>query len=279
MMTQITWDVSPEVFDGFAFLRWYGLCWVVGMLLAYKIMLNIYKSEDTSVHELDNLTMYLVLGILIGARLGHIIFYDPIHYWNNPIEILPFKINPTFEFTGLAGLASHGGILGALFALYLFTRKFKKNYLRLLDRVAIAGAALGCFIRLGNLMNSEIIGIPSNLPWAFVFTRIDLVPRHPAQLYEAIFYLGITVMLYLVWRSKKFNERYGFISGLGIASIFTQRFLIEFLKENQVSFEQNLILNMGQVLSIPLVLAGIGLMIWSWKSMPSSQTPVGDGTV
>lgn len=273
MITQITWDVSPEVFDGFAFFRWYGLCWIVGMLLAYRIMLSIYKSEGTSAHELDNLTTYLVLGILIGARLGHILFYDPIHYWNNPIEILPFKINPTFEFTGLAGLASHGGILGALFALYLYTRKFNKDYVWLLDRIAIAGAALGCFIRLGNLMNSEIIGVPSDLPWAFVFTRIDQIPRHPAQLYEAIFYLGITVVLYLIWRSKKFNERYGFISGLGIALIFTQRFLIEFLKENQVSFEEYLILNMGQMLSIPLVLAGIGLMIWSWKRMPASQTP------
>ena len=131
----------------------------------------------------------------------------------------------------------------------------------------IAGAALGGFIRLGNLMNSEIVGMPTNLPWAFVFTGVDQVPRHPAQLYEAIFYLIISIALYLIWKSKKFNEHYGFIFGLGIALIFAQRFLIEFLKENQVSFEENLALNMGQVLSIPLVIGGIAMMISSNKNL------------
>ena len=266
MISYITWDIDPSIFHESEFLRWYGVCWVLGILLGYKIMLKVYKSEDTPTIELDKLTIYVMLGAILGARLGHILFYDPIYYWNNPIEILPFRINPTFEFTGLAGLASHGGILGATLALYFYKRKFKTGYLWLLDRLTIAGAALGGFIRLGNLMNSEIIGIPSNLPWAFVFTRVDQIPRHPSQLYEAIFYLLVSIVLYFIWKSKKRYKNTGFIFGLGMTLIFAQRFSIEFLKENQVPFEENLTLNIGQILSIPLVLIGIFLMMRSLKS-------------
>jgi phosphatidylglycerol:prolipoprotein diacylglycerol transferase len=152
---------------------------------------------------------------------------------------------------------------------YFYNRKFGKGYLWLLDRITIAGAALGVFIRLGNLMNSEIIGTSSNLPWAFIFLREDNIPRHPAQLYEAIFYLTISIALYRVWKSGIFHTRNGFICGLGVTLIFLQRFLVEFLKENQVSFEENLILNMGQLLSIPIILGGICLMIWSLNTQRS----------
>jgi prolipoprotein diacylglyceryl transferase len=266
MISYIIWDIDPKVLHELEFLRWYGVCWVLGMLLGYKIMLNVYKSEDLRPVELDTLATYVMFGAILGARLGHILFYDPIYYWNNPIEILPVRINSTFEFTGLAGLASHGGIFGGLLALYLYNRKFRRGYLWLLDRLTIAGTALGACIRLGNLMNSEIIGIPSDLPWAFIFARVDQIPRHPSQLYEAIFYLTVSIALYLIWKSKKFYENNGFIFGLGMVLIFTQRFLIEFLKEAQVPFEENLILNMGQALSIPLVLVGIFFMIWSLKS-------------
>lgn len=270
MILYIIWDIDPRIFHGFEYLRWYGVSWVLGMLVGYKIMQHVYKSEGIQTIELDRLTTYVMLGVIIGARFGHILFYDPIYYLNNPIEILPIKINPTFQFTGFAGLASHGGILGGLFALYLYNRKFKGSYFWLLDRLTIAGAALGAFIRLGNLMNSEIIGTPSNLPWAFVFERVDQIPRHPSQLYEAIFYLIISIALYFVWRSRKFHKNNGFIFGLGIMLIFIQRFMIEFLKENQVPFEENLTLNMGQMLSIPLVLVGLLLMIWSRRASPTN---------
>jgi phosphatidylglycerol---prolipoprotein diacylglyceryl transferase len=263
MISYIVWNINPEIFEGFVFFRWYGVCWLFGMLLGYKIMLNVYKSEGIPFIELDKLTTYVVLGTLVGARLGHILFYDPIYYWNNPIEILPIRIKPTFQFTGLAGLASHGGILGALLALYLYNKEFKKGYLWLLDRIAIAGAALGALIRVGNLMNSEMIGIPAHVPWAFIFTRVDQIPRHPTQLYEAIFYLVISIALYFIWKSKNFYERNGFVCGLGITLIFVQRFLVEFLKEDQVLFEEDLVLNMGQMLSIPLIFGGVALMIWS----------------
>jgi len=270
MSAFINWDVRPEIIEGIVFFRWYGICWILGMIVGYRIMLTIYKAETITQNELDKLTTYLVFGIIIGARLGHVLFYDPIYYWKNPIEILPFKIHPTFEFTGLAGLASHGGIIGALLSIYFFSKKFKKDYLWLLDSVAIAGAALGGFIRVGNLMNSEIIGNPTKVPWAFVFNRVDQIPRHPTQLYEAFFYFMISIALYFLWKSKRFNDHKGFISGLAIALIFTLRLLIEFLKENQVSFENNLFLNMGQTLSLPLILVGLVLMIQSLKKSETS---------
>lgn len=269
MIAYIIWDIRPEIFEGFDFLRWYGLCWVAGFLVAHKILLHIYQSEDIASSALDTLTIYMVVGVILGARFGHILFYDPVYYWNNPIEILPFKIDP-FEFTGLLGLASHGGVLGALIALWLYNRKYKMGYLFLLDKIVIGGAALGAFIRLGNLMNSEIIGIPSSVSWAFVFTRIDQIPRHPAQLYESIFYLIVTVILFFIWKSGEFRQRSGFVSGVGITLIFTQRFLIEFLKEDQVAFEGSLQFNMGQLLSIPMILAAIFLAV---NSFPRTKNP------
>jgi phosphatidylglycerol---prolipoprotein diacylglyceryl transferase len=267
MISFIVWDIDPTIFKGFEFLRWYGLCWALGMMLGYQVMLRIYKAEGIPTAELDKLTMYVMLGAIIGARFGHILFYDPLYYLNNPIEILPIRIKPTFQFTGLAGLASHGGTVGALIAVYLYHRKFKKDYLWMLDRLVIGGALLGCFIRIGNLINSEIIGIPSQLPWAFIFSRIDQTPRHPAQLYEALFYLLISLFLFLIWRSRKVSNYKGFLFGLGIFLLFLQRFLVEFLKENQVEFEEQLKLNMGQTLSVPLILAGIFIMAWSIKKV------------
>jgi prolipoprotein diacylglyceryltransferase len=154
MISFIIWDVDPKIFQDFDFLRWYGVSWVLGMMVGYIIMRYVYKSEGVSLIELDKVTIYVIVGGILGARLGHILFYDPIYYWENPIEILPVKINPTFEFTGLAGLASHGGILGALLALYLYNRKFSKGYLWLLDRLTIAGAA---WINVSNSGRDNII--------------------------------------------------------------------------------------------------------------------------
>jgi prolipoprotein diacylglyceryl transferase len=266
MISQIIWDIDPRIFSGFEFLRWYGLCWAIGMILAYLVMLKIYKHEGLAQSDLDTLTLYIVLGAIIGARIGHILFYDPIYYLNNPIEILPIQIEPTFQYTGLAGLASHGGVFGALIVLYLYCKKHKKDFLWTLDRLTIAGSLLGAFIRLGNLMNSEIIGLPTKVPWAFVFSRIDQIPRHPAQLYEAVCYLAISLILFHLWKSGKVQNQKGFQFGLGLTLIFSQRFLMEFLKENQVAFEENMLLNVGQILSLPLIVTGILIMLWSHKN-------------
>ncbi len=265
MISFIVWDIDPRVFGGVEFLRWYGLCWAVGMMLAYQVMVKIFKQEGLSLLELDKLTIYVALGTIIGARLGHILFYDPIYYFHNPIEILPFRLEPTFQFIGFTGLASHGGVLGVLLALYLYTKKHKKDFLWTLDRLTIAAPFLGFFIRVGNLMNSEIIGTPTQVPWAFVFTQVDQNPRHPSQLYEAIFYLLISLGLFLLWKSGRVQNYKGFLFGLGFSLIFAQRFLMEFLKENQVAFEENLFLNMGQILSLPLIGIGILIMVWSFK--------------
>lgn len=271
MISYINWDIDPGIFEGIEFFRWYGLCWAIGIFLAYQIVLITYKVEGLSQSDLDKLAAYVVLGGIIGARLGHILFYDPIYYLTNPIEIFPIRIKPTFQFTGLTGLASHGGIMGALLALYFYKRKYKKDYLWMLDRLVIGGALLGGFIRVGNLLNSEIIGTPSQLPWAFIFRSVDQIPRHPAQLYEALFYLLLSLILFLIWKSGKVSQYKGFLFGLGIFLIFLLRFLVEFLKEDQVVFEKNLILNMGQILSIPLMIGGIILMIWSRKKLMDTQ--------
>jgi len=271
MISYIIWDIDPRIFSELEFLRWYGVCWVIGLFLAYHIMAYFYKLEGIPEAELDKFVTYAVVGILIGARLGHILFYDPVHYWNNPIEILPIRINPTFQFTGLAGLASHGGVAGALLAFYLYKRKFKRDIIWILDRIAIASAPLFASIRIGNLINSEIIGGPSNLPWAFVFVRIDHIPRHPTQIYEALAYLLSGFILFVLWKSKKYVQPRGFIFGLGATLMASQRFLIEFLKENQVGFEGGMILNMGQILSIPLIVAGIAIMIWSNRSLTGAK--------
>jgi len=273
MNSYIIWDIDPRIFSGLELFRWYGFCWTIGMVLAYDVMQRIYKRENLSQSDLDKLTAFVAVGAIIGARLGHVLFYDPVYYLHNPIEILPVRIEPTFEFTGFAGLASHGGVLGALLALYLYNRKYKKDFVSILDRLTIAGALLGGFIRLGNLMNSEIIGIPAQVPWAFVFRQIDEVPRHPAQLYEALFYLAIFLILFFLWRSGKVQNHKGFLFGLGLSLIFFQRFFMEFLKENQVAFEENLILNMGQILSLPLIIIGILIMIRSLKSSSTNLKP------
>ncbi|MEZ4945616.1 MAG: prolipoprotein diacylglyceryl transferase [Cyclobacteriaceae bacterium] len=269
-MTYIIWDIDPSIFDGLDFLRWYGLCWAVGVILGYQLMLKMYKQEGLSQRELDQLATYVVLGAILGARLGHILFYDPMYYLHHPIEILPIRLEPTFQFTGLTGLASHGGVAGALLALYLYSKKHQKDFSWNLDRLTIAGPLLGGFIRLGNLMNSEIIGVPTQVPWAFVFVRIDQVPRHPAQLYEALFYLALSFGLFLLWKSGKVSHLKGFLFGLGLSLIFLQRFLMEFLKENQVAFEEEWLLNMGQTLSVPFIIIGMLVMIWSFRSSQTS---------
>ncbi len=272
-LSYVIWDVSPFLFPGVEFLRWYGLMWATGMIAGYKLLCHLCQKEALTVEQIDRLVQYLIIGIILGARLGHILFYDPIHYWNNPVELLPFRLEPHFHFVGLAGLASHGGVAGALIALYLYIRKYDQPMLWLLDRLTIAAALLGCFIRLGNLLNSEIIGVPTSVPWAFIFTRVDPLPRHPAQLYEAIFYLIICLVLYSIWKNTNWKNYHGLIFGFGLSLIFFQRFMVEFLKENQVAFEEGLAINMGQMLSIPMILLGVSIIIWSMR-IPKSRVKV-----
>jgi len=155
IFSYITWDVNPNVFPNLEIPKWYGLCWAAGIFLGHEVMRYVYKKEGKELQQLDVLTVYLIIGTLLGARLGHIIFYDPVHYWHHPIEILPVRLNP-FEFTGLAGLASHGGGIGIFVALYLYCKKYNENYIRILDSMTLVAPLVGAFIRFGNLMNSEM---------------------------------------------------------------------------------------------------------------------------
>jgi prolipoprotein diacylglyceryl transferase len=262
----IYWNVNPEIINIFGIsIRYYGLLFVGGLILSIYILSKIFKLENIPPEYLEKLSIYGMIGIIIGARLGHCLFYEPSYYLAHPIEmILPLQQQPGggYKFSGYQGLASHGGAIGLIIALIIYHRKTKQSMLKTIDLVSIVAPLAGCFIRLGNLMNSEIIGLPTTKPWAFVFARVDNIPRHPAQLYEAIAYFLIfltMLLLYKNWREKLQN---GFFFGLTLTLIFVARFLIEFIKENQVGFEENLTINMGQILSIPYILVGIAFMIY-----------------
>lgn len=269
----IHWNVDPEIFwitDSFP-LKYYGLFWVSGLVLGYFIVQRSYKKEGVSIENLEQLTLYIFIGIILGARLGHCFFYEPEYYLSHPLEILlPIReVNGSYKFTGFQGLASHGGTLGVFVAILFYWRKTKTNLLWVLDRVAIGSAVTAAFIRLGNLMNSEIYGKPTDGTWGFVFERDDLIPRHPTQLYEAISYLLIFVLLYGMYRSKKTENRHGIFVGTLFILLFAARFVIEFFKENQVGFEESMSLNMGQWLSLPFIIFGCILVFW--KENPISK--------
>lgn len=366
MLEYIIWNANPEILSIGSFsLRWYGLLFALGFLLSQQILYYIYRKEGKSEKDIDTLTIYMVIATIVGARLGHILFYQPEILWENPLGVfLPFEFSPEFKFTGLQGLASHGAAIGILFAIWLYSRKKKpgQNYLQVLDRIVIVVALTGCLIRLGNYFNSEIIGKPTESSLGVVFVgrveesllretvdnnpiesvsfkknteerrgmngrvplnlyiffkpgttkeaatqhvesyvkyyltrlyefvdeppRTDLnyqlyeegsgtlvakvntfgIARHPAQLYESISCLILFAFLFWVWSREKEKIATGKIFGLFMVILWTLRFLYEFLKENQVQFEDELTLNMGQILSIPLVIVGIGVLIWSKRN-------------
>lgn len=224
-------------------------------------MLKIYRKEKRSEDDLNDLIWYMILGTVIGARLGHCLFYNPAYYFANPLKIL---------MVWEGGLASHGAAIGILFSVYLYSkRKVKQPYLWLLDRIVITVALAAVFIRLGNLFNSEIVGRPTDVPWAFIFPNAHvaepLVPRHPAQIYEALAYFIVFIVLVAIYKIRNGKIHHGFMIGSFMVLVFGFRFFVEFLKENQTYFEEGMFLNMGQILSIPIVLAGIYLIIRSRK--------------
>jgi phosphatidylglycerol:prolipoprotein diacylglycerol transferase len=245
----IVWSAKPEIFKIGSFgLRWYGLLFATAFYVGFMIMTKIFKQERVDLKELDSLVLYMVLGTVLGARFGHCFFYDFDYYSKHPLDIIK-----VWE----GGLASHGAAIGILIAMYLYTKKVSsKSFLWVADRIVITVALAAFFIRLGNLMNSEIIGKPSDLPWAFVFTRIDDLPRHPSQLYESFLYLIVFIIIYSLYNKEKENTKSGKLFGIFLMALFSIRFLIEFLKENQSDFESGMLLNMGQLLSIPFIILG-----------------------
>lgn len=259
LISSITWNADPEIFriGNFA-IRWYGLLFASGFFFGYLIFLRIFKREGLSVELLDKLTMYTAIGTIVGARLGHCLFYEPEYYLSNPVEILKIW---------RGGLASHGAAIGILIALYYYSKSVKRPYLWILDRIVIVVALAGFFIRMGNLMNSEIYGIETDLPWGFIFVAAgETVPKHPTQIYEGLSYLAIFGLLYLLYFNQKIKLKQGYLFSIFLVLLFSVRFVIEFIKEVQVEFETGMTLNMGQWLSIPFILIGLGIFLRAFKN-------------
>lgn len=259
-MNHLVWNIDPEIFQiGNFGPRYYGLLFALGFILSYQFLQWVFKREGFDPEKVSSLIFHCMIGTIVGARLGHCLFYEPEYYLSHPHEIL---------FVWKGGLASHGGTLGVILAVWLFQRKNREiGYMWLADRGVPAIALTAAFIRIGNFFNSEIIGRPSEVPWAVVFQRVDNVPRHPAMLYEALAYLGLFSVSFFIYRRDGKNLRPGLLIGMLFAWIFGARFVLEFYKENQVAFESDMMLNMGQLLSIPFVVVGILLMTGTWKKL------------
>ena len=272
--TYIHWNLDPELVNILGIsIRYYGLLFVSGLILCVFILGWIYKRENIPSKHLEKLTIYGMVGIIAGARLGHCLFYEPSYYLSHPLEmILPITFPPDggIKFIGYQGLASHGGVIGILIALYFYYRKTKHSMIDTMDLIAVVAGVLFGFIRIGNFMNSEIIGMPTTKSWGVIFERVDNVPRHPAQLYEAISYFIIFAIMMILYKKLRNRVRSGFLFGLGTVLFFTVRFLIEFVKENQVGFEEGMSLNMGQLLSVPFIVVGIVFIIYGLRRTKSS---------
>lgn len=278
ILNYITWNVDPEIFSiGELSIRWYGLMFALAFLSSYLVFTRWMRVKRLDADMIDQLLIYLAVGTIVGARLGHCLFYEPEYYLSNPVEMLKIW---------KGGLASHGAAIGIVLALWLYIRKHKLSFLWLMDRIVIIVPLGGAFIRTGNLFNSEIYGRATDVPWAFLFVRdvvrdpstgavLPNVPSHPTQIYEALSYLLIFIILFMYYRKKKDEVRDGFIFGVFLIMLFTARFLIEFIKNDQVAFEAGMFFNMGQWLSLPFILLGIALIFYT-KRKPSyfSKTPV-----
>jgi len=292
ILNYITWNVDPVLFHlGSLQVRWYGLLWALGFLFGYFIMKRIYQREKMAEDALDKLLIYMLVSTVVGARLGHCLFYEPDYYLSNPL-----KIFAVWE----GGLASHGGAIGILIGLWLYVRNYNKskkekndlqhiNYIWILDRIVVAVCLVGALIRVGNVINHEIYGTPTSLPWGFVFMRgaeqfcgtvdnytacnawdapcppSEWLPCHPTGLYEAFFCLvAMGILLWMYYKRDLGHKQPGLMFGTFLVIIFGSRIGIEFLKNVQVEFERNMVFDMGQWLSVPFVLIGIGMIVWSF---------------
>jgi phosphatidylglycerol:prolipoprotein diacylglycerol transferase len=252
-MHPLVWDIDPEIFSLGPFQpRWYGLFFALGFFLGHEIMAQFYRREERNLKNLSDLFLYLLLGTMIGARLAHVFFYQPGYYLEHPWEI---------PMIWQGGLASHGGFAGVMISVYLYLKKYRDmTFIELADRLAIPSLLAATLIRIGNFFNSEILGTPSNLPWAIVFARVDTMARHPAMLYEAVAYFLVFCALYAAYWKTTIIHFPGRVFGTTLATCFLARFMIEFVKENQAPFENDLLLNMGQLLSVPFIVAGVCLI-------------------
>lgn len=283
-LAYIHWNIAPEAFTVFGIpVRYYGLLFVGGFIAAFQFLEWLYKREKIPYQQLSRLATYAIIGSFAGARLGHCLFYEPDYFLYHPLEMLlpiGYDENGKMVFQAYTGLASHGGAFGILLAMLVYKWKTKEDLLPLLDHILIATPLACGFIRMANFFNSEIIGYPTDVPWAIVFEQVDMQPRHPAQLYEAVFYFSLFVVMFLLYRKNGLSTstvipsqagsvvegptqkiKTGFYFAWCIIALFTFRFFVEFIKERQVGFEENLPIDMGQILSIPFVVLGIWILV------------------
>lgn len=274
---QIVWNIDPAIvhIGGFE-LRYYSIGWALAIGVGLWFFTNFIRREGLPEKLADSIFIYGVVATIVGARLGHCLFYDFEHYMLNPVEILGF--NGAGRFVGFAGLASHGAAIGLLIGLWLFSRKNKMPYIWSLDRIMVAVAIGGAIVRIGNLMNSEIYGVETSLPWGFIFVRAgETLPKHPTQIYEALCYLATFGLLaWLYYRRDMARRHPGVMFGTGLIGIFLTRMLIECIKNVQESFEESMWLNMGQLLSIPFVILGVVIIVRSLRSAKHTQSHGGN---
>lgn len=262
MLSFIHWNMNPDLFSiGPITVRWYGLMFALSFIVGYSIVERMFKRENQNEKWLDSLLMYIVIATIVGARLGHVFFYGWDYYSQNLLEIV---------MVNKGGLASHGGAAGIFIALLIYSKKYtKRNVFWIIDRVVVPTALAAMAIRMGNLFNSEIYGIETAQPWGFIFERNgETVPKHPTQLYEALSYLAtFGILMWMYWKTEA-RTKIGMLSGVFFILVFTARFFIEYIKEDQEAFEATMALNMGQWLSIPFILGGVALVVWAVKSKP-----------
>ncbi len=263
-MTHFVWNVDPVLLHlGPLQLRWYGLLFVGSFFLGLLLLQYIFKREGKDPALLDTFLIYIMVGAVVGARLMHCFAYEPSFYLSHPLEI--FKI-------WKGGLASHGGLLGSILAVWLFSKKFRFDFMWLLSRTAIAGTITAAFVRFGNFFNSEILGKPTDLPWAVIFERVDMLPRHPVQLYEAFSYLILFAVMMLVYRNTKPKTATRLLPGIFLTYMFTIRFLLEYTKTKQADYTWDLPLTTGQALSLPFILIGILWLLYAWRQIQKEKS-------
>ena len=257
-MEHFVWNVNPNLFEfGSIQLRWYGLLFVGSFFLGLMLLKWVYKREKRDPAVLDNLLIYIMVGAVIGARLMHCFAYEPEFYLSHPLEILK---------VWKGGLASHGGLLGVLLALYVFAKKYNESFLWLISRVAMPGALTAAFVRFGNLFNSEILGLPTDKPWAIIFPRVDMIPRHPVQLYEAFAYLILLFILVTVYKKVQPTFATKILPGIFLTYMFIVRFLLEYTKTRQADYVTTLPFTTGQLLSVPFIVVGLIWIVWAIKT-------------
>ncbi len=263
----VLWNPEQVIFHLGSFgVRWYSMCWLIGLLLGYLLMQRLFKEQHIPDEKFEPMFIYVFFSIIIGARLGHCLFYEPQYFlssWDHVVEmIIPIHhmADGSWKYVGYEGLASHGGVIGVIIGIVLYVRHSKVPLWVVLDNMGIVSCITATFIRLGNLMNSEIIGKVTDVPWAFIFERVDQSPRHPGQLYEAIAYAVFFVVIWVIYRRHREKVGTGYFFGLCITLIFIARFFIEYTKDIQVDFEAGMLLDMGQILSIPFIVLGIAAM-------------------